>query len=292
MSGLKQLHLFKPGVFSADDLHPISQLQDLTSFVLGGTFTQAVVPESFTDKSATAVSRLTQLRHLQFGALGAPLTDLGLTELQQLRELEDLKVDGTEFSDSGLAGLLEHASKLRFLRVRSSSPWVQGEFLVEVPDSQRLERLSLYCDQLQDRFLPLALNCENLTELQVVYAEQVNGHSLSTIDVLPTLKHVTFHRTGLDDTGLEQIARFTSLERLTIRENPDISDQGLRHLTSLKRLQRLDVSDNPQISDAILDICEQLPSLVYLYTTGTGVTPEGVEQMRRGRSGLQIIAAP
>ena len=292
VSGLKQLYLFKPGVFSADDLHPISQLQDLTSFVLGGAFPQAVVPESFTDMSATAVSRLTQLRHLQFGAPGAPLTDLGLTELQKLKELEDLKIDGSEFSDSGLAGLLEHAASLRFLRVRSSSPLVHGEFLREVSGSQRLEGLALYCDQLQDRFLQLALGCENLTELQVVYAEQVNGHSLSTIDLLPALKNVTFHKTGLDDEGLEQIARFKSLERLTIRENRNISDEGLQQLTGLERLQRLDVSDNPQVSDAIFDICEHLPSLVYLYTAGTGVTPEGVEQMRRERSGLQIIAAP
>jgi hypothetical protein len=97
--------------------------------------------------------------------------------------------------------------------------------------------------------------------------------------------------TGVTDTGLRNLNKFTALRHLTIRsyrqrkrsgtpELPQpITDAGLAHLKGLNHLWTLNLSDLP-VTDAGLAAVNELPELMSLYLSNTKVQGHGLAQLK------------
>ncbi len=64
----------------------------------------------------------------------------------------------------------------------------------------------------------------------------------------------------MNDKDVAALTELKSLERLTLRDNNDVTDAGLRQIASLKRLQHLDLSKCDKLTDkAVSDLKAALP---------------------------------
>lgn len=87
------------------------------------------------------------------------------------------------------------------------------------------------------------------------------------------------NETPLDDNGLREVARFSTLQTLYLYRTR-LTDGGLKELVALKNLQELDLGQNA-VTDAGLTHLAELKALRSLSLRGTQVTETGVNGLRQ-----------
>jgi len=93
-----------------------------------------------------------------------------------------------------------------------------------------------------------------------------------------SIETLVLSRSGLSDADLGYLVRLSALQNLSLDGNP-ITDEGLRHLAGLP-LVGLDLSST-RVTDVGLSRLSTIPTLRVLYVVNTGVTPDGVDSLRR-----------
>lgn len=135
---------------------------------------------------------------------------------------------------------------------------------------------------------------------------KVTDNGLDSIVHLP-LESLGLGITNITDKGLKKIAGITTLEKLDIRENHQLSSEGYAYLVKLKNLESLEatgndidvpglkniakiktlknlvLSKNKKICNENLSIIQELPNLESLYLTQCPITVGGIKAISRLR---------
>ena len=90
------------------------------------------------------------------------------------------------------------------------------------------------------------------------------------------------------DAGMIHLAELTSLRKLGLYSNPEITDAGVVHLRNLTSLETLQLQFT-KISDRGLGHLEGLESLRFLDLRGTQVTPEELEVFRARHPSCRVL---
>jgi serine/threonine protein kinase len=248
-----------------DELRRLQGLSRLASISLGGRVTDAHLAE---------VARLAPLRDVFIG-LGTELTDLSLTHLGALPQLESITISAAPFTERGMQAV-------------SRMPALRRLALANAP-------------QLTDACLAHLESCSSLTLLDLSGAGRLTGSGLKHLHSLPQLESLFLSATGVDDAAaewlrplitlrelrlqatritdaaLEHVGVLVNLRRLEIGRN-GIRGTGLKHLTALQDLDSLDLSFAP-LEDEHLVHLSALPKLRYLNLQHTPITDAAVQYL-------------
>ena len=100
-----------------------------------------------------------------------------------------------------------------------------------------------------------------LKKLQFIHLglnRRVTAAGLKHLVQLP-LRDLSADLIDLDDNALAEIAKITTLERLTISGSGRVTDAGLRHLGTLQKLTSLDVNRTKATAKGVADLQTAIP---------------------------------
>ena len=116
---------------------------------------------------------------------------------------------------------------------------------------------------------------------------------VETLAEIETFAHDTdgiFVRSLTDEKVQAIVARCPALRVLITDGNNRVTDASIPLLKTLRRLESLDLEWSA-VSDASLDDVAQMPMLRWVdLTFCEGVTPSGIEILRRAKPGLEIAS--
>jgi hypothetical protein len=93
-------------------------------------------------------------------------------------------------------------------------------------------------------------------------------------------------RTNITDEGLKTIGQLSNLTQLNL-EYTKVGDTGLERLIQLKRLALLNLVGNKVSNKSLLQI-GRITTLEKVFLYQTGVTSEGVDQLKKDRPKLEV----
>lgn len=213
-----------------------------------------------------------------------------LQMLSQLEHLEALSLDATRF-DSGNSSKFSEFSKLKRLSLRETG--ISDSVYQSISDLPLLEELSLDGNKnlLGRNFADLVANgkFQHLRVLSVGDS-QFGYYGLLSIDHLQNLQSLNARNSGLNLKSMVPISKCRYLKALILSDNP-LSDESLTPLKGLKELELLELERCPGVSDAALVTLKTMKQLKRLVLTGTSLTPNGKDALRKALSQTEIVDA-
>ncbi|MES2790613.1 MAG: hypothetical protein V4719_13465 [Planctomycetota bacterium] len=192
LSGLEELYLARCGPMGGVGLKVIGTLTGLKRLDL--SFTKESDVES---KTIAHLSGLTKLERLSLSSNSASGADFGfLTDLPHLRSLSlyDVKL--------------------------------VGPVMVDVGKCKPLENLSLCETDIEDKDLKTLRDLVKLRHLNLGNAKGITGHAVKALLPFGSLEELWLQATSFDNSGMGELGRLKSLQRLDLRWCP-ITDVGL-----------------------------------------------------------------
>jgi hypothetical protein len=110
-----------------------------------------------------------------------------------------------------------------------------------------------------------------------LYGWGIDDLFLESVQTMPRLEALVLGDTYVGDEGLRRISRITTLKRLSIMENSEITDCGVRRLAKLVNLDELVISDTSKVTGASLIATRRMPKLKTLGLSWSRVSDEGVK---------------
>lgn len=287
---LESLTLEGPDV--ADELAPrIAQLTSLTSLVFRNTLIGTAGIEHLStlkslktidlrdspyvdDASMKTLAELSELRAVRLNGV-AKLTDAGIGALLALPRLSELDIRNCR--EVTKAGIEQLAEKETLRTLKTGGPKVNDDVLAVVGGMDQIVRLSLD-------------NCD-ITDAGVAGLGQV-----------PLVDLTIYQASSVTDVGLEVLASYVDLQRLTLRDvasakgtalaklpHPEklvslsmsqsgIGDAQVAHLARMTHLESLNLSET-QLTDQAVDTLAKLTSLKELVLTQTSISEEGLNRL-------------
>ena len=205
------------------DLTPIAELRSLRFLGLSGL--------PLTDKSLRALSGLTELDTLQLG-WDIPITDVGLTHIEDLTRLTGLDLNGAPVTDEGLQFVL-NIEKLHHLNIAGTK--ITGAILEGLKQAPTLRELCInHVDALRENHEPLqALTALANLEYLTIGGLELHDGELGFLEPLVNLEYLDLSDSPITDEGLAQLSHLKNLTGLQLRDT-QVAEAGLRQLqTSL-----------------------------------------------------------
>lgn len=233
-------------------------------------------------KEIAALSRLERL-----GLVQTRFNDLHTRRLKKLEALRVLDLRGNmEAGDMTLevVGGLPH---LEALKHRSTI--VSDEGLAALAASRTLRALLAQDFAITSASGRHLASIPSLESLEIFRCQGFGSEGVLALAPLDKLERLTLRDLPeVDDAALAVFAELPALERLSLHELPSVSDAGLRHLAGAKRLKVLDIWAVPRMTDAAIDVIAGLPTLEELSVRETGASEAGLEKIA-AMSGLTSL---
>lgn len=217
---------------------------------------------------------------------GAAVTDAGLEQLKDLKDLSILSLIGTKVGDAGLVHLKE-LTNLTNLRLDRTAVTDAG--LERVAERKGLLYLRLNGTQVSDAGMAHLKKLQNLRELQLG-AAAVGDEGLEHLAELKTLTHFHLESTRVTDAGLKHLKGLNELKALNL-ERTAVGDVGLPHLVELKNLTSLYLN-GAQVSDTGLAHVGRMRGLKEVQLSGTKVTARGLAALAAALPQCKIVPGP
>lgn len=232
----------------------VERLADVRTFKMNHS--EVIVHPRTTDKQFARLSaNLWAIKNVKTVDLSTTqLSDQSLKLLTDCPDIEFLRLDSTNVTDSGMEFVLE-AKTLRRIWINESR--ISGEGLAALAKLPRLSELKLDGRQ-----------CAELCRL--------NG--------MPKIRSLIL--TNTQDYHLEEIGRLESLRTLVLTDT-NITDASVPFIERLSGLEILNL-DGTSISDQSIPNLAQLENLEWLSIAQTKVSSKGIQSMRRQMRGCSI----
>jgi Ran GTPase-activating protein (RanGAP) involved in mRNA processing and transport len=218
-----------------------------------------------TDEWLPGLASLEGLTHLNLNASGASyLTKSGLRHLKTYKKLQHLTLLGRSVTDDWLEQLVEviASNDLYELDLRETS--------IEGPGFVHLKKLP------------------NLDWLDMSHSRLKDDGMKTLVASVPKLRWLFLDGNNITDAGLEALANCKTLEVLTLKDNKKVTDKGMEFVATCPKLRELDLA-NTDIGDAGARALVRASALKKLILTGTGVSAKGIQELKEGLPGCEII---
>jgi hypothetical protein len=206
--------------------------------------------------TANGFAQLARLHKLKSLALSQTLDDEGLKMLQALKDLRRLQLFATNVSDDGMAALADNTS-IRHLQLLSNSR-LTGASIQYIRQMKQLELLELLGRGFGDETLKHLAHHPRLTRLEI-HESMITDAGLAHLPTLPQLRHLCLASNKITDQGIADISRLTGLEWLELRDT-QITDAALDQLATMSSLTRVYLFQNENVTrQAGLKLQTRLP---------------------------------
>ena len=208
-----------------------------------------------TDASMPVFGKLTNLKVLALDFLKFAASADGISELSNLKNLEELYIGNTLVDDDSLQVVATHFPKLKKLRVAAS--------------------------QVSDEGAKHIASLSNLVELDISENSLLYDTGLEHLKAMKQLKKLNCYRLQITDDGVAHLAGLTNMEWLNLDNIGYLSDDGLPYIKDMSKLGFLHIGSNAGITDSGLEHLKPLTNLKDLKVTRTTVSEEGAAELKK-----------
>lgn len=234
---------------------------------------------SNTGLTGAAMKGIALLANLErLGLLQTRFNDLHTRRLKKLEKLRVLDLRGNMEAGDATLGVLGGLPHLEALKHRSTI--VSDDGLAALAASKTLRALLVQDFAITSDAGRHLAALPALDSLEIFRCQGFGSEGVLALAPLDRLERLTLRDLPeVDDAALAVLAELPALERLALHELPSVSDAGLKHLEGAKKLRVLDLWALPRMTDATLTVIAGLPALEELSIRETGATKEGLDAL-------------
>jgi internalin A len=256
---------------------------------------------------------------------GAWISDVEMTELARLPDLERLDLSHTRITDEGMLNL-KSATRISDLKLFYSE-WITDQGMTAIKEWKHLRRLDVRGTRISDGTLEIVSHMPQLETLDIAHTE-VTDVGLDHLITLTNLRQLSLGRGRLTNVGLVMLRMLPQLTYLDLSgarptppDNPQgrgaaagipeetlkaiagladlrvlylgfsaIDAAGIHTLSSLDHVERLGLQGCSRVSDAALAELIEWKGLKAVDLQETAVTEKGLEAFRRARPTVKVLS--
>ncbi len=286
LSDLEKLQIFNCRTLNDEMAAKLGGLKSLTSLALTNSVindaTVEMIAKSFpnlidldlssnTNMTSGALKIISELGKLQrLTLVQNQFNDIGARRLAKLKELRTLDLRGNMEAGDMALEVVADLPKLTGFKHRSTAVTDSG--LEYLSRNQTLESLLMQDFGVTDQSGPHLAKLGKLTQLEVFRCQGFGTDGVLALKGMNLNRLTLRDLPNIDDRALEVFDDLPKLKRLYLHEITSVGDSGLKHLAALQSLELLDIWTVPQMTDATVDVIATLPHLKELSIRATGVT--------------------
>lgn len=291
LSDLKKLQILNCRPLNDEMAAKLSGLKSLTSLALTNSVINDVSVEmivksfpnltdldlsSNTNMSSGVVKILSEAPKLQrLTLVQNKVNDIGAQRLAKLKDLRSLDLRGNMEAGDMALDVVSELPKLVAFKHRSTA--VSDSGMEYLSRSQTIESLLLQDFVITDQSGPHLAKLSKLAQLEVFRCQGFGTEGVLALKGMGLNRLTLRDLPNVDDRAMEVFDDLPKLKRLYLHELPTVSDTGLKHLEALKTLELLDIWTVPQMTDATLEVIATLPKLTELTIRATAVTDASID---------------
>lgn len=294
LTGLRKLHVLDCREFDDAMVESLRGLEGLTSLALtnsgigdaGVATIAAAFPDlveldlsSNTNLTGAAMKSITSLAKLErLSLVQTRFNDLQLRRLSKLPALRFIDLRGNMEAGDMTLGVLGELPRLKAVKHRSSVVTDAG--LEALAGGAALDALLLQDFAITDAAGPHLASIPGLASLEIFRCQGFGSDGLLALEPLAKLNRLTLRDLPeVGDAGLAVLGRLPALRRLALHELGSVGDAGLAHLAEARALEVLDIWSLPQATDASAAVIAGLPRLKELSIRETGMTERALDAL-------------
>ena len=221
-------------------------------------------------RSIASLSKLERLSLVQ-----TRFNDLHTRRLKALENLAVLDLRGNMEAGDMTLGTAGSLPKLRALKHRSTI--VTDDGIERLAASGSLSALLMQDFAITDAAGSHLAGCPALASLEVFRCQGFGSPGVLALAGLPLERLTLRDLPQVGDDALAVVAELPKLRRLALHELASVGDEGLARLAAAGGLQVLDIWALPLVSDASARVIAGLPALEELSIRETAMTPAALE---------------
>ncbi len=258
------------------------------------------------DQGIAQLSGLKSLRVIDL-RLSPLVTDAAMATLAAMPELRAVRLSGVNVTDAGLAKLLE-LPQLTELDLRNCRK-ITTEGIAQAGQKKTLRVLKIGGPQIDDQVLDLVAQMSQLTGLSLDSCD-ISDTGVAKLDRLPLGDLTIFQCANITDEGLNVLAAYDRMRRLTLRgvaalgaalerlpqpdllvtlnlEQSGITDAEVPVLARFTKLESLNLGQT-RLTDEAIEALVKLNWLKHLTLTQTNITDDGAQRLREALPAVSI----
>jgi hypothetical protein len=220
-----------------------------------------------------SIASLPSLRRLSL--VQTRFNDLHTRRLKSLADLEVLDLRGAMEAGDSTLGTVGGLPKLRAFKHRSTI--VTDDGVARLAASDSLSALLMQDFAITDNAGPHLASCSKLSSLEIFRCQGFGSAGVLALAGLPLERLTLRDLPQVSDDALAIVAELPQLRRLSLHELPSVGDAGLAQLAAADKLEVLDIWALPLVTDTSAAVIARLPALQELSIRETAMTPAALE---------------
>ncbi|HCS53707.1 hypothetical protein [Rubinisphaera sp.] len=209
--------------------------------------------------------------------LRGEITDAGLDHLIRLSQLRRLGLDETMITNAGLQQLTQ-LDRLEYLGIVGTQ--VTREGLVILKEFPALTEVSISPRGVTAQDLAHVRQCENLETLGLFGSPMIDDRGMEEISKISSLKSLQIVEAKISNQGIESLSNLPLLKDLQLIGHTGlVTSEGLIELSKIKSLQNLTLVQYP-VDRAVLNALAMLPELKSLDLSNNPMRPEWIDKFK------------
>jgi hypothetical protein len=225
---------------------------------------------------------------------GTQITDRGMATVGTLTQLNDLFLNRTSITDTGLEHLRGHPSLTKLTAQIDGVTPASASLLRSLSALEEIGLSQMNDDAMRAVATPSLRTCwfnqseigaaglsalANETQIESLFLglSTIATGALSALVAAESLVNLMLSRTSVGDDDVADIARIPSLGALDLSRT-SLTDEGVRHLAACRTLQGLDLSGTA-VTDAGMAALIELPFLTNVKVNDTAVTQAALDRL-------------
>ena len=227
-----------------------------------------------TGAAMKSISSLADLERLDL--VQTRFNDLHTRRLKKLEKLRVLDLRGNMEAGDMTLSVVGGLPALEAFKHRSTI--VSDDGLENLAESKTLRSLLAQDFAISNASGRHLAAIPTLESLEIFRCQGFGSEGVLALAPLAKLERLTLRDLPeVDDAALAVLAQLPNLKRLYLHELPSVSDEGLAHLAAAKNLQVLDIWAVPRMTDAAVAALSSLPNLKELSIRETAVSEASLE---------------
>jgi|694.fasta_scaffold23881_1 hypothetical protein len=230
---------------------------------------------NMTSSVMRTIATLTKLQRLTL--IQNRFNDLSTRRLAKLEDLRALDLRGNMEAGDMALEVIGNLPKLTALKHRSTAVTDFG--LEQLAKSKTVNSLLLQDFVITSESGKHLAKLDKLTSLEIFRCQGFGTEGVLALKGMKINRLTLRDLPNISDPALEVLAELPALKRLYIHEIASVSDEGFKNLAAAKSLEVLDLWSLPKMTDQTVDIIATLPNLKELSIRETGVSEASVSKI-------------
>jgi hypothetical protein len=221
------------------------------------------------------IATLTKLQRLTL--IQNRFNDLSTRRLAKLEDLRALDLRGNMEAGDMALEVIGSLPKLTALKHRSTAVTDYG--IEQLAKSQTVNSLLLQDFVITSESGKHLAKLDKLTSLEIFRCQGFGTEGVLALKGMKLNRLTLRDLPNISDPALEVLKELPALKRLYIHEIASVGDEGFKNLAAAKSLEVLDLWSLPKMTDKTVEIIAALPNLKELSIRETGVSEASVAKI-------------